>query len=190
MSDDRLLFTQPDLFESTEVDVFEPVPDPPPVAPRVITGASLVHEARAFVVEHRSDTGGTACPVCDQHVQLYRRAFHSTMARTLIAMYRAAGRDFVHVPSLVGHPGDTAKGRWWGVTEELDAVRPDGGRAGWWRVTDKGERFVLGRAVIPSHVLVYLNRVEGFDGDMVSIREVLGERFRYDELMGYVEVSS
>lgn len=141
-------------------------------------------QARQVMLSQRDDPGGTFCPCCTQHVQLYRRKLHSGMVASLISMYRSGGLLPVHTPTVLGKKqADEAKMRWWGLIEECDVTRDDGGRAGWWRVTQLGEQFVLGRSRVPSHALVYLNDCEGFDGELVDVRQALGERFRYDDLM-------
>jgi hypothetical protein len=86
--------------------------------------------------------------------------------------------------------GDFAKLRYWGLVNESDEQRPDGGRAGWWRVTDLGARFVAEDAIVRKYVYVFDGRpVLGpgrvtFDGPYISIRTALGKRFDYNALMG------
>jgi hypothetical protein len=61
-------------------------------------------------------------------------------------------------------------------------------RSGLWRITHKGRQFVDGVIRVPSHALVYKRVARGFSEETVSIREALGERFDYDELMKAVVV--
>ena len=72
--------------------------------------------------------------------------------RSVIALYRQRRLDWSHLPSVVkrripdvAHQGGymTLAGHW-DLIEEERALRDDGGRAGVWRVTGTGERF-LGR---------------------------------------------
>lgn len=128
---------------------------------------------------------GTTCPVCEQHVKVYKRKINSGMARSLIRMYNAAGTDWVHVPTTIGSRSrEEGKLRYWGLVEEELERRPDGGRSGYWRVTPVGELFVLGKMTVYSHARVYNGRCLGLSGDQVSIIDALGEKFSYDELMG------
>ena len=56
--------------------------------------------------------------------------------------------------------------------------------SGQWMATRQGRLFALDRMRVPSHVLVFDARTFGYDGSrLVSVREALGERFNYDELM-------
>jgi len=128
---------------------------------------------------------GHRCPLCTQFAKVYKRTIHSTMAVELIRFYRAAGREPFDLPSLTTkRSGDPAKLRYWGLLRALDGERDDGSdRVGIWQVTELGERFVLGRASVPKYARVYDGRCLGLHGKPVTIRECLGERFDYRELM-------
>lgn len=141
-------------------------------------------QARALLREQVED--GATCPCCTQYAKVYRRKITSLIARTLIAMHNAAGDDWVHVPSLVGHQGgDGAKARYWGLTEEAEGTRDDGShRVGWWRLTPLGTAFVLGQARVPKYVRTYDGRLLSVvDGERIDIFDALGNRFDYRELM-------
>jgi len=153
-------------------DVLPPGDDPP------------LSVLRAQLLEERDRPGGTQCPTCTRHVQLYRRKLNSGMARSLIDMWRVGRRRWIHLPTEIGaRSREEGKLRWWDLVEEADEERDDGGRAGWWRITAAGEAFVLRQLRVPSHAVVYLNTVERLEGDPVSITEALGRRFDYRELM-------
>lgn len=127
---------------------------------------------------------GHKCPVCTQHAKIYRRKINSTMARTLITMFRnGAERSFVHTPSLPGDTHEASQLAWWGLAEEEKVRRPDGGRAGWWRLTEQGSAFVQGLVKVQKYAKIYDSRLLRLDGELVTIRDVLGSRFNYDELM-------
>lgn len=137
-------------------------------------------------LEERLDQG-TECPACGQHVQRYRRKLDSGMARVLIQMYQRqkAPDRWVHIPSLGTPGGDPIKNRHWGLIEKRDEVRDDGSpRAGWWRLTDLGIRFVEGQVRIAKYAYLYSGICTGLDdSEMISITDALGTRFNYDELM-------
>ena len=82
------------------------------------------------------------------------------------------------------HSNEEPKLRYWGLLEEELELRPDGGRAGWWRVTELGEWFVLKEATVPRYARIYDNRCLSLVGDQVSITDALGTKFNYDDLMG------
>lgn len=138
--------------------------------------------ARAQLRELVDD--GHECPCCRQFAKVYRRRIHAGMARDLIRFDRAAGDDWAHLPTAVPvRGGDFCKLRYWGLVEEEIARREDGGRAGFWRMTEAGALFVRERVRVPSHVRLYDGRKLGLDGDLVSIRDCLPNPFDYDELM-------
>jgi hypothetical protein len=145
------------------------------------TGSSLL-EAREYVRMNRDE--GVECPCCGQLAKVYRRTINAGMARTLIEAYRAdLARGFIHTPSLPCDSHEASQLSWWGLLEEELVRRPDGGRAGYWRVTDRGVAFVRGAAQVPKYALIYDGDVLGTAGDLVGIRYCLGKRFDYGELM-------
>lgn len=144
--------------------------------------ASLA-QVRNWLLSKADD--GAECPVCKQYVKVYRRKITSSMAYALIEMYRAGGKDWVHLASvLTGARADEAKLAYWGLIEEEKILRPDGGRAGYWRVTDLGELFLRGNLKLPKYARVYNKRVLGLDAtEQATIRDALGTKFDYSELM-------
>lgn len=140
--------------------------------------------ARAWLREQAAE--GALCPCCRQLAKIYKRRINSGQARILIKWWRNYGTTPVKLSQAVQTPGgDYAKLRWWGLIEKLPGVREDGGSAGVWRVTDLGRRFVHGTARIPRAARVYNNTLLRLDAaETVSIREALGAKFDYDELMG------
>lgn len=127
---------------------------------------------------------GVVCPACGQHAKVYKRKVNAGMARSLIWMYQAGGTSFIHLPTAIGSRSrEEGKLRYWGLVEERRTPRPDGGRAGFWRVTERGELFVLEKLQIPAYALVYNSHCLGLTGNLISIRQALGRGFSYSELM-------
>lgn len=135
-------------------------------------------------VEERLDTGAD-CPCCGQHAQEYRRKLHATMAADLVRMTRrfGVGRAF-HVRDLGRHPGDFAKLALWGLIADTGDTRGDGGRAGYWKVTTNGARFVAGHLRVPKYVRLYAGRVIGWGDGQINVEEALAGRFDLRELRG------
>jgi len=139
-------------------------------------------EARAWLREVVHE--GAICPCCTQLAKVYRRKLNAGMAVSLIRMWRAAGYGWLHIPtSIPARSREEGKLRYWGLAEEAGEKREDGGRAGWWRVTEEGAIFVNGESRVPKYALVYDDRCLGLRGDPVSIVECLGSKFDYHELM-------
>ena len=134
---------------------------------------------------------GAECPCCTQFAKVYPRQLNSHTARMLIAMNdrHKRGEQWIYLPGLhMGH-ADEAKARYWGLIEAMpNVVRPDGSkRTGWWRLTQHGKDFVYCRIKVPKYALIYNKRCLKLDASKgeVSIREVLGTGFNYNDLMGY-----
>jgi hypothetical protein len=147
-----------------------------------IDESTAVAEARAWLRE-RVDHG-ERCPVCTQLAKVYRRSITSRSARSLIALYRAVGRDWGHLPTILrDKQADEAKMAYWGLIEEERVRRPDGGRAGWWRVTAAGQEWLQGHSTVPKYARIYDGRCLGLEGPETTIHEALGTRFNLAELM-------
>ena len=128
---------------------------------------------------------GCRCPCCTQFAKVYRRKIHASMARVLIAMYRAVpAGEWVYLPDVPQKSRDATGMAWWGlIEEEIELLRDDGGRAGWWRVTELGRRFVRYEIAVRKYALVYDGRRLKLDGEAVTIVDCLGDKFDYRELM-------
>lgn len=127
---------------------------------------------------------GERCPCCTQFAKVYKRKITSTSAAALITLWRAAGPTWAHLPTVLDRKqADEAKLLHWGLLEGETISRPDGGRAGWWRVTELGAAFVRGEVRVQKYCLIYDSRCLGLDGPDVSIVDCLGDRFDYAELL-------
>lgn len=136
---------------------------------------------------------GAECPCCGQYAKVYRnRTISGRMARDLISAYRAIGAgEWFRLPDY-DTTNETSKLAHWGLIEERAGMREDGARhAGWWRITDLGRRFVLNQASVPKRAVIYSGSLLGLDdSETVTITDVLGKRFNYSELMGFIAAGS
>lgn len=126
---------------------------------------------------------GDHCPLCGQHAKMYKRKINSGMARSLIHIYRIGGTGWVHVRAIGAQSREEGKLAYWGLLEEQQSTGVHGGRAGYWRVTPKGVAFIRGHQAVPKYAKVYNGKVYGFEGNPVSIKDALGEKFNYEDLM-------
>lgn len=142
-------------------------------------------EARVALREVVDD--GHTCPVCTQFAKVYRRSIHAAMAVGLIRFYRKFAMNYGFVPDALPADriaADFAKLRYWNLIEEELGRREDGStRTGRWRLTIPGQEFVLGFAFVQKHARIYDSRCLGLEGPLVTIRECLGKKFDYEELM-------
>ena len=129
---------------------------------------------------------GVTCPCCGQYAKRYKRAIYSTMARGLIWLVRESKRTpggWVDIKRAPVRGGDYAKLGHWGMITQAE---PSGAskRSGLWRPTEKGIQFAYSAIRVPSHVFLFNGTVDGWADTTVDIREALGHRFDYLELMG------
>lgn len=144
-----------------------------------------VGEARGVLRElARGD--GHKCPICQRMTKVRRRNLTSVPARAVAALYRIHGRDYAHMPTIVqAHLADVATqggystlGAHWDLIQEERVQRPDGGRAGYWSVTGRGESWLRGDVDVPKYVDIFDGRRLGEPyGDLVSARAVLETHF-------------
>jgi len=150
-------------------------------------GTATLGEAKQWLRDRWEE--GADCPCCGQFAKLYKRPLTSSMAAALLLMARHQGRDFFHVPdwlakwtsTAVIRGGDWAKLRHWGLIE----ADPEG-RAGYYRITERGRDFLYAGLSVPRHVYLYDNQT--FDRidpmrETTTLRQALGDRFDLDVLM-------
>lgn len=156
-----------------------------------LTDQATIAEARQYILDNRQT--GCRCPVCSANVEIYRRTIHANMAAVLCEMRRyekTTGADVMHVVKLPGvqrlprsAASDFSKARWWGLIEQMEGTRDDGSpRNGFWRLTPKGRKFVERKERVVKYALEFKSEPMGFAGEMVSIDDCLGDRFRYEDL--------
>jgi hypothetical protein len=158
------------------------------VSDRKFSDYALLGEVRDWLTQAAQD-GGATCPCCTQLTRVYRRPLNSAMTHGLIRAYRKAGREPFHMPTVLNHiAGDHAKLRYWGLIEEEPIRRPDGGRAGWWQITELGEEFVRRIKAVPKYALIFDGRLLRLDtsGGYVTVTQALRGKFDWAELMADV----
>jgi hypothetical protein len=156
---------------------------------------SLLREAREYVELERDE--GVTCPCCGQFAKVYRRTIHSAMARSAIDLYQrqawlgsgfpadigSGNEGWTHLTRAGNPGGDEAKLRYWGLLEQRDAEPEHGRTAGEWRLTKRGVHFVRDALVVPKYALIYNGDCLAHEGPLIGIRQALGSKFDYKELM-------
>jgi hypothetical protein len=139
---------------------------------------------------------GATCECCGQKVKLYKRKILGVMAFGLISLYRMSKhehpRKSFHRNDILPHDnsGSFAKLKYWGLIEEDINSDPEKRCSGYWSITDLGIDFVEERAVVPKYAYTYNMKVvfDLYDDpeEKIGIREALGNKFSYPELMGFL----
>ena len=156
--------------------------------------AQTLDDARELFIDHLDK--GTECPCCGRYTKRYKRKLNCGMAWMIIQIYQKCCRS----ESMVLHVADCflaekknavaqeySKLRFWGLLFPVESDDPKVQReqpgSGFWRLTPEGVAFVTGRTTIPKHVFLVNGKREGFSDERVTIRQCLGNKFDYDELM-------
>jgi hypothetical protein len=135
---------------------------------------------------------GASCPCCTQFAKVYKRKLNSSMARGLLVLLRYATAhpdEDLHIPSIfreekVCSSNDGALLRHWGLIQACSGVRSDGStRIGFYRLTQLGREFALDRVSVPMYAILYSERLLRLSKEQTSIRDALGNKFNYQELM-------
>lgn len=164
-------------------------------ATRKFPDEATLGEAREWLRGAFED--GAYCPCCTRLVKLYKRKLSSGMARTLIIVYRAFQNDpdlvwldvtdYLKQRKVIAANSNTALLRHWGLLEQAPETREDGSnRNGLYRITGLGIQFVRGEVDVVKHIYMYNDQVlkrKNADLSRTTIREALGDKFNYDELM-------
>jgi len=159
------------------------VSDPPPS-----DGDSLGY-AKTWLNNRLSD--GATCPCCKQFAKLYHRPFNSGMAHSLIWLVRAFTETkhdgYIHVPSMctraVMRNREFDKLALHGVAETIQSEDPTVRSSGYWRPTALGIAVVKAGGTIHKSLDVYNGKIVSRSAAMIGIREALGQKFDYEELM-------
>jgi len=124
-------------------------------------------------------------------VKLYKWNLLAVMAVSLVKIYKLDYEypgKWVHVIKEVKTvDGTYAKLRHWGLLEPKgDDPEGDTKASGYWRITQKGRDFVRGLITVPKNIFIFDNKLIRVSGEEVSIKEALGKKFSYAEMMdGY-----
>lgn len=141
-------------------------------------------DAKRWMVKHAIK--GCKCPCCGQHVQIYQRKLTTTMARRLMDFYKGTAElapqgGWLHIRKDLNDgkspDGEYGQLRFWGLLEKHPK------KAGVWRLTDEGARFVEGRSTVPRSIFVFNGVLLGRSDDQTTIRAALADKFDYDEMM-------
>lgn len=131
----------------------------------------------------------TKCPHCN-HVSIeYRRSMNSNMAIALICLLKSNEFDYVHMEELLRLNGYKRCGDFsylvhYRFLEKLKEKRDDGSsKNGKYKITSAGIMFAEGKTTCKSTFIMEEGVFKGFDGKDITIKDALGEKFNYDQLM-------
>lgn len=137
---------------------------------------------------------GIRCPCCGQFAKVYKRTITSSMAYCLIALANKTKCEpdhFMHVRDLGSDlrsahffgSGDFAKLLYWDLIATMSSKDTSKRSSGMWCITQKGVDFVLGKITVPKNALLYDGKLIGLVGKPLNIKDALGKKFHYQDLM-------
>lgn len=141
-----------------------------------------IEDAKRFLEENRDD--GAICPCCGQMVKVYRRRIYRTMALQLkefaekVPFGEYARHDDVLGGRLRG--GDFVKLRHWMLIEAKSNDDPTKSGSASYRLTPLGASFVRNEAQVAKFVKILNGKMLGFEGEYVTIKEILGKKADFD----------
>jgi hypothetical protein len=150
----------------------------------------MLIDPEEFMQRAKKSRKGLRCDCCGRLVKVYPRALNSEMARFLLLLVRAYKTypRFYSMRDLF--PKDhkaTSEGTYllhWGLIEKSDGTNSAMAPAGTYRPTEKGLRFVHGLERVPTHAhVIPPNKLVGWSDKTTDIKQALGKKFNYDELM-------
>ena len=149
-----------------------------------------IQQAKDFLAENFDE--GEDCPCCGQMVKRYKYNLFATSAMALIDLYKLekeTGVFFHHISKFAearkgrARASHFAELRFWGLAHPMDKKTATENSSGMWRMTDLGRAFVERRTGVPKSVMVFNNKFQGLTGEIINIKQALGNKFDYEEVM-------
>lgn len=148
-----------------------------------------------FLAKLRSDWretiehDGGHCPCCGKWGKISPQGMNETRALALLWLSRAPtnAEGWVDVPNV--GPRWLLRGKTHTTLQHWEFVEPGSHQDstkradGFWRITDKGKKFIAGTITVPKKAYIYNNAVEGWSDECVSFRDCFGRHFDYQEVM-------
>jgi hypothetical protein len=135
---------------------------------------------------------GAKCPCCTKFAKRYPRKLNSSMARALIWMVIEFTGDWIDMPirspRWIQRTKQFPTLRWWGLVERRPNTDPDTKHSGFWRPTEAGIDFANNETEVPQTAVTYDGVLLHLEGPMIDVREALGTKFNYADLMRGVPV--
>lgn len=130
---------------------------------------------------------GVECPACTQYVKLYPIKIPAVAVADLTRLWGLVDGQvgvYDHVSRFSNLASRSfAKLQYWKLIEAQPNDDPEKRTSGMWALTDLGKKFVEGDAKVPNRCYIFNMKCYGTSPKEVDVREALGNKFNYEELM-------
>ena len=135
-----------------------------------------------------AEEGAKKCKCCGGNIRVYKRKLNSGMARVLCWFVANRMGDWPHInkiPAEIDRGHEIGRLSYWGLVERQENFDTSKRSSGVWRATSEGVSFVLHNTEVPSHAFCSVpgHNILGFEDEMVTVHDILRQRFDYKELM-------
>jgi len=126
---------------------------------------------------------GIDCPCCGRFTKVYQRNLNSGMVRFLIDFYNRHGTNRVSIANYHvtdqqhAHHQEYEKLPKWGL------MAHDNSNPRLWWLTELGCKFVNNQATVNKYIRLKHGILVGHSIEQVSVKQAIGTKFDYDELM-------
>jgi hypothetical protein len=151
-----------------------------------LDGASFDQIKSAFSQEVLKNP--VICPCCERRSQVWKKRPISSAIASLIKLVNLYDGEPIHLDRFNVAPSDRGNGNFsqlalWGLIERADNSDKKKRSSGMYAPTREGVDFVYCLISIPKHVYTLNDEVIETEGPQVYIKDVLGDKFDYQELM-------
>ena len=123
------------------------------------------------------------CPHCGTKMQTHKHSMSKYLVGALLRVFALGSMNPVRLckAGLSGNEmSNFQKLKYWGLVDS-HITQENNHRRGWWRVTEKGRRFLHGEETVPRWVRTFRNKTVESGGDMIGPRDIIeGWRLRGD----------
>ena len=148
-------------------------------------GSDPLVDAHDKFYEDLYANGEAECPTCGRKGKIWRTSIVSTAAASLVRLVGMYSGSPIHQDEfyVLAKDRNFARLAKWGLINPARHEDPSKRSSGEWEPTESGILFVDGSHKVQKYLLTFDNEILGFEDPMVSIHDVLGDHFHYQNLL-------
>lgn len=142
--------------------------------------------ARSWLKQHAAKKGGAICPCCKRFDKVYSRKINQGAIRQLAKLKTLNDikpYEFWHYSKISASQSDFPKFALLQLIQRQPTTHRDNKKtSGYYRITDKGRKFLAGVMTIPERIVMYHGEMIATSTEQKSVHDIWPE-FNYHELM-------